>query len=111
MGQNNRNLRGFHFARAQTAQGALRGNFADMLRRFQTAQAARHRKPVIALHAAVFALRDGNGGDRTIRALVFAYESVGVGQDFVPSGSIERAAVGILDARVVIERGFSARRA
>ena len=104
--EHDRDLRGLHLARAQAAQGALGGDLAYFFGRIQPAQIARDREPVVALHGAVFRLRDGHGGDRTIRAAVLADESVGVGQDFVAGGGVERSAFGILDARVVVERGF-----
>ena len=67
---------------------------------------ARDRVPVVALHGAVFRLRDGNGGDGAVGARVFADEPVRVGQDFVAGGGVERSAFGVLDARIEIERGF-----
>ena len=85
---------------------AFGSDFADMLGGIEAAQLARDREPVIALHRAVFSLRNGDGGNRTIRPPVFADEAVRVGEDFVPSGGIERSAVRVLDARVEIERGF-----
>ena len=99
-------LRRLYFAPAQAPQGALRGDLPYFFRRFQPAQIARHREPVVALHAAGFRLRDGHGGDRTIRPAVLADESVGVGQNFVAGGGVERSAFGILDARIVVERGL-----
>jgi hypothetical protein len=51
-------------------------------------------------------LRDGHGDNLAIRPAVFAYESVRVGENLVAGGGVERSAFGVLDARVVIERGF-----
>ena len=87
--ENDRHLRGLHLARAQPPQRALGSDFADVLGRLQLLQAARHRIPVIALHAAVFRLRDGNRRNRTIRPPVFADESVRVRENFVPGGGVE----------------------
>ena len=69
-------------------------------------QSARDRVPVVALHGSVIGLRDGDCGHGAIGALVFADESVGVGEDFVSGGGVERSAFGVLDARIEIERGF-----
>ena len=100
------NVRGFYFARAEAAKGALGGYLADLFGRFEFGQSAGDGIPVIALHGAGFGLRDGNGGDRAIRPAVFADEAVRVGEDFVAGGGVEGSAVGILDARIEIERGF-----
>ncbi len=104
--ENDGNLRGLYLAPAQPPQRALGGDLAHLFGRVQTAQIAGDRKPVVALHAAGFRLGDGNRCDRAIRAAVLADESVRVGQNFVAGGGVERAAFGILDARVVVERGL-----
>src|SRR5204863_9414511 len=87
------------------AYSALGRNRSYLLRRFQAVEASRHGKPVVTLHGAVFGLRDGHGGNRAVRTPVFAHETMRVGQNFVAGGSVERAAFGILDARIVIECG------
>jgi hypothetical protein len=51
-------------------------------------------------------LCDRNRGDGTVRPAVFADEAVGVGQNFVAGGGVERSAFRVLDARVEVERGF-----
>ena len=79
---------------------------ADFLGSVEFFQRARDRVPVIALHGSIIGLRDGNRGDRAIRAAVFADESVGVGEDFVSGGGVKGSAVGVLDARIEIERGL-----
>ena len=99
-------LRRLYLAPAQAPQSTLRGDLPYLFGRIQPAQIARHREPVVALHGAVFRLRDGHGRDGTIRPAVLAYESVRIGQDFVAGGGVERSAFGILDARIVVERGF-----
>ena len=85
---------------------ALGRDLPDLFRRIQAAQIAGDREPVVALHGAVFGLRDGHGRNRTIRPAVLADKSVRIGQHFVAGGGVERSAFGILDARVVVERGF-----
>ena len=85
-------LRRLYLAPAQAPQGALRRDLAYFFGRFQPAQIARHREPVIALHAAIFGLRDGHGRHRTIRPAILADKSVRVGQDFVAGGGVERTA-------------------
>ena len=82
------------------------GNFAYFFGRFEPAQVARDRVPVVALHAAIFGLRDGHGSDRTIGPAILADKSVRIGQDFVAGGGVERSAFGILDARIEVERGL-----
>src|SRR5271165_4560500 len=57
------NMLGFHFARAQAAKRSLGGDLPDMLGRLETIQVAGDRVPVVALHGAFFILRDGDGGD------------------------------------------------
>ena len=104
--ENDGDMRRLHLARAKAPQGALRGDLADFLGRFQASQIARDGEPVVALHGAGFRLRDGNRRHRTIRPAIFADESMRVGQDFVTGGGVERAAFGILDARIVVERRF-----
>src|SRR5205823_1832136 len=77
-----------------------------LLRRIQAAETSRHGKPVVTLHCAVLGSRNGHGGNRTVRTTVLAYETMRVGEDLVAGSSVERAPFGILDARIVIERGF-----
>src|SRR5207249_6221827 len=74
--------------------------------RFQAAETSCDGKPVVALHGAVLVLGDGHGGNRAIRAPVFTHETMRVSKDLVAGSSVERAAFRILDARIVIERGF-----
>src|SRR4029077_16388596 len=95
-----------YFASSETPQSALGSDLSYFFGRVEPAEIASHREPVIALHAAGFRLRDGNGGHRAIGPAVLAYEAVGVGKNFVAGGGIERSAFGILDARIVIKRGF-----
>ena len=99
-------LRGLGFARAEAAERAFGGDLADFLGSVEFAQRAGDGVPVIALHGAIVGLGDGDRGDRAIRAAVFADEAVGVGEDFVSGGGVEGSAVGVLDARIEIERGF-----
>ncbi len=54
----------------------------------------------------MFVLGDGDGSNGAIGAAVFAEETVGVGQNFVSGGGVEGSAVGVLETRVEIERGF-----
>ena len=69
-------------------------------------QTARHRVPIVALHATLLVLRDGNSGHGTIGTPVLADEAVRVGEHFAAGGSVERSTFGVLHARIGIERGF-----
>ena len=104
--EHDRHMRGLHLARTQTAQRAAGGFFADLLRRFELGQAARHRIPVVALHVALLVLRDGHGRNRTVRAAILADKAVRIGQHFSAGGGVERSAFGVLDARIGVERGL-----
>src|SRR6185369_9591459 len=100
------NFRGFYFARAQAAKRALGCDLADLFRRIELREVARYREPIVALHIACVILRNRYGGNRTIRATIFANESVRVRQDFPPGGCVERSTFGILDAGISVERGL-----
>ena len=99
-------MRGFHFARAEAANGAAGSLFADIFGGIELGQAAGNRIPVIALHVAAFVLRDRDGGNRAIGAAIFADEAMRVGENFAAGGGVEGCAVGVLEARVKIERCF-----
>ena len=104
--EDDRDLRGLRPTSAQTAKRSLGSNLAYVLGRIQTAEVAGDREPVVTLHGAVFGAGNGHRGHRTIGAAVLADESMGIGQDFVSGGGVEGAAFGVLDARIVVERGF-----
>ena len=97
---------GLCLARAQAAQRALGGDLSDFLGRIQLLERARDRVPVVALHGAIFRLRNGDGRHRAVGASIFADESVRVREDFVSGSGVERSAFAVLDARIEIERGF-----
>ena len=61
--KNNRHVLGLHLARSQPSKCALGRDFAYMLGRLQSLKVARNRKPIIALHAAFFILRNRNRGN------------------------------------------------
>src|SRR5258708_26645219 len=61
--EDDRNFLGLYLASAKPADCALGSNFADVLGRFQSIQAARYRVPVVALHGAFIILRDWNGSN------------------------------------------------
>ncbi len=92
-------------ARAEAAEGAARGFVADGFGVFELGGGAGVRVPVVALHVAVFVLRDGRGGEAAVAAAVFAEEAAGVHHDLVGGGGVEVAAAGVLDAGVVGECG------
>ncbi len=69
----------FALRAAQTAQRALGRDFAHLLGRFEFAESPCDGEPVVALHCAVFGLRDWYGGHGAIRSAVFADEAMRVG--------------------------------
>ena len=101
--EHHRHVRGLHLARAEASQGAASGFSSDLFRRVELRQAARHRIPVIALHAAAGVLRNGHHCDRTVRPPVFADKAVRIRQHFSAGGGVERSALGVLDAWVGVE--------
>src|SRR5581483_11534327 len=109
--ENDGYLGSFYLPRTQPTQRPLGSDFSDLLGRFQFLQRSRNRKPIIALHVAVTVLRDGNSGQRTIGSPIFADEAVRVCQDLMSGGSVERATVGVLNARISVQgRLFGAAR-
>ena len=91
--------------RIQSPYSATGGLGADGLRRFEFRESARRRVPVVALHLAVFRLRDGDSGDRGVGTAVVADEATGVGKYLASSGGVEASSVTVLDAGIGGERG------
>src|SRR5262249_44093713 len=90
---------------AQAPERAPGRLFAYSLRRLQLAEAARHGKPVIALHAPVVRLCNGQRRNRAGRASGLTDETQRVGQHLASRGSVEVAAVRVLESWIDIERG------
>ena len=55
----------------------------------KAAKAAGDGEPIVPLHGAIVGLRDGNGRHGAIRTLVFADESMGVGQHLTSGGGVK----------------------
>src|SRR5205085_4408853 len=90
--------------RAQTPQRALGGDMADVIRGFETGDAARHGNPVITLHGIPFA-RHRDRGERARARAVFPGETVRIRKYAPPRMRSERSAIGVGDTRIGFERG------
>src|SRR4029077_4564132 len=61
------------------------------------------RKPVVALHGALFGLRNRNSCDGAVGAAVLSDKSVRIRKYLVAGGSVERSAFRVLDAGIEIQ--------
>jgi len=90
--------------RAQAAQSSLRGFSSYRFRRFQQAQGPGRGIPVIALHGAAFIRGDWSCAEGAIRTAIIAEEARRIGQHSASGKGVKAASVGVLDARVGLQR-------